>query len=62
MILMSKFSKDYKNWTIEDWKNDNWSDKFQCLLRLSDVKARIWCKNLQVWIHARLVHGTQQLY
>ncbi len=33
-----------QNWTIEDWKNVAWSDESRFLLRHSDGRVRIWCK------------------
>ncbi len=37
-----QFAQAHQNWTIEDWKNVAWSDESRFLLRLSDVKVRIW--------------------
>ncbi len=39
-----QFAQAHQNWTIEDWKNVAWSDESRFLLRHSDVKIRIWCK------------------
>ncbi len=34
----------HQNWTIEDWKNVAWFDESRFLLRHSDDRVRIWCK------------------
>ncbi len=39
-----QFAQAHQNWTIEDWKNVAWSDESLFLLRHSDDRARIWCK------------------
>ncbi len=39
-----QFTQDHQNWTIEDWKNVAWSDESWFLLRHSDGRVRIWCK------------------
>ncbi len=39
-----QFSQAHQNWTIEDWKNVAWSDESRFLLRHSDVRVRIRCK------------------
>ncbi len=39
-----QFTQDHQNWTIEDWKNVTWSDESRFLLRHSDGRVRIWCK------------------
>ncbi len=39
-----QFAQAHQNWTIEDWKNVAWSDESQFLLRHSDGRVRIWCK------------------
>ncbi len=39
-----KFTQDHQNWTIEDWKNVAWSDEPPFLLRHSDGRVIIWCK------------------
>ncbi len=39
-----QFTQDHYNWTIEDWKNVAWSDESRFLLRHSDYRVRIWCK------------------
>jgi len=39
-----QFAGAHKNWTVEDWKNVAWSDESRFLLRHSDVRVRIWCK------------------
>ncbi len=39
-----QFTQDHQNWTIEDWKNVVWSDESRFLLRHSDGRVRIWCK------------------
>ncbi len=38
---MLQFAQAHQNWTIEDWKNFAWS---RLLLRHSDGRVRIWCK------------------
>ncbi len=39
-----QFSQAHQNWTIEDWKNVAWSEESRFLLRHSDDRVRIWCK------------------
>ncbi len=39
-----QFTQTHQNWTIEDWKNVAWSDESRFLLRHSDVRVRIRCK------------------
>ncbi len=39
-----KFTQAHQNWTIEDWKTIAWSDESRFLLRHSDGRVRIWCK------------------
>ncbi len=39
-----QFAQAHQNWTIEDWKNVAWSDGSRFLLRHSDGRVRIWCK------------------
>ncbi len=39
-----QFTQAHQNWTIEDWKNVAWSDESRFLLRHSDCRVRIWCK------------------
>jgi len=39
------FKHHKQNWTVEDWKNVAWSDESRFLLRHSDGRVRIWCKN-----------------
>ncbi len=39
-----QFTQAHQNWTIEDWKNITWSDESRFLLRHSDGRVRIWCK------------------
>ncbi len=39
-----QFAQAHQNWTIEDWKNNAWSDESQFLLQHSDRKVRIWRK------------------
>ncbi len=39
-----QFTQAHQNWTIEDWKNVAWSDESWFLLRHSDDRVRIWCK------------------
>ncbi len=48
MLLSAKnrlqLAQAHQNWTIEDWKNVAWSDESRFLLRHSDGRVRIWCK------------------
>ncbi len=39
-----QFAQAQQNWTIEDWKNVAWSDESRFLLRHSDGRVKIWCK------------------
>ncbi len=39
-----QFTPAHQNCTIEDWKNIAWSDESRFLLRHSDGRVRIWCK------------------
>ncbi len=39
-----QFTQAHQNQTIEDWKNVAWSDESRFLLRCSDSRVRIWCK------------------
>ncbi len=39
-----QFVQAHQNLTIADWKNVAWSDESRFLLRQSDVRVRIWCK------------------
>ncbi len=39
-----QFAQAHQNWTIEDWKSVAWSDESRFLLRHSDGRVRIWCK------------------
>ncbi len=39
-----QFTQTHQNWSIEDWKNGAWSDESWFLLRRSDGRIRIWCK------------------
>ncbi len=39
-----QFTQAHQNWTIEDWKNYDWSDESRFLLRHSGVRVRIWRK------------------
>ncbi len=39
-----QFTQAHQNWTTEDWKNVAWSDESRFLLRHSDDRVRIWCK------------------
>jgi len=41
---MLQFARAHQNWTVEDWENVAWSDESQFLLRHSDGRVRIWCK------------------
>ncbi len=40
-----QFAQAHQNWTIEDWKNIAWS---QFLLRQSDGRVRICCKEHEI--------------
>ncbi len=42
--LSLQFTHAHQNWTIEDWKNVAWSDESPFLLRHSDGRVRILCK------------------
>ncbi len=39
-----QFAQTHQNWTIKDLKNVAWSDESRFLLRNSDSRVRIWCK------------------
>ncbi len=39
-----QFTQDHQNWTREVWKNVVWPDESRFLLRHSDGRVRIWCK------------------
>ncbi len=39
-----QFTQAHQNWTREDWKTVAWSDESRFLLRHSDGRVRIWCK------------------
>ncbi len=39
-----QFTHAHQNWTIEDWKNVAWSDESGFLLRHSDGRVRMRCK------------------
>ncbi len=39
-----QFTQDHQNWTIQHCKNIAWSDESWFLLRHSDGRVRIWCK------------------
>ncbi len=39
-----QFAQAHQNWRVEDWKNVAWSDESRFLLRHSDSRVRIWCK------------------
>ncbi len=39
-----QFTQAHQNWTIEDCKNVAWYDESRFLLRHSDGRVRIWCK------------------
>ncbi len=49
-----QFTQNHQNWTIEDWKNVAWSDESRFLLRLSDDRVRIWCKEHESMDHPAL--------
>ncbi len=50
-----QFTQAQQNWTIEDWKNVAWSDESRFLLRHSDSRVRIWCKEHESMDSSRLV-------
>ncbi len=50
-----QFTQAQQNWTIEDWKNVAWSDESWFLLRHSDSRVRIWCKEHESMDPSRLV-------
>ncbi len=54
-----QFTQAYQNWTIEDWKNVAWSDESRFLLRHSDGRVRIWCKEYEVMDPSCLVSTVQ---
>jgi len=39
-----QFTQAHQNWTTEDFKNVAWSEESRFLLRHSDDRVRIWCK------------------
>ncbi len=39
-----QFIQAHQDWTKEYWKNVSWSDESRFLLRPSDGRVRIWCK------------------
>ncbi len=49
-----QFTQDHQNWTIEDCKNVAWSDESRLLLRHSDDRIRIWCKEHESMDHPAL--------
>ncbi len=48
--LRLQFIQAHQNWTIEDWKNDAWSDDLDFCCD-TDGRVRIWRKE---WIHPAL--------
>ncbi len=54
-----QFTPDHQNWTIEDWKNVAWSDESRLLLRHSDGRVRIWCKEQESMDPSCLVSTVQ---
>jgi len=49
-----QFARAHQNWTFEDWKYVVWSDESRFLLRHSDRRVRIWCKQKENMDHAFL--------
>ncbi len=54
-----QFAQAHQNWTREDWKNVAWSDKSRFLLRHSDGRVRIWCKERKSMDQTCLVSTVQ---
>ncbi len=54
-----QFAQAHQNWTTEDWKNVAWSDKSRFLLRHSDGRVRIWCKERKSMDQTCLVSTVQ---
>ncbi len=54
-----QFAQAHQNWTIEDWKNVTWSDESRFLLRHSDGRVRIWCKEQESMDPSYLVSTVQ---
>ncbi len=54
-----QFTQAHQNWTIEDWKNVAWSDESRFLLRHSDGRVRIWCKEQESMDPSCLVSTVQ---
>ncbi len=50
--------KAHQNWTIEDWRNVDWSDESRFLLRNSDVGSEFDVKNMKTWIHPAFLNGS----
>ncbi len=53
-----QFTQVHQNWTIEDWKNVAWSDETGFLLRHSDGRVRIWCKEHESMDHPAFLNGS----
>ncbi len=49
-----QFTQDHQNWTIEDWKNVDWSDESWFLCNIQMVGSEFGVKNKKVWIHPAL--------
>ncbi len=54
-----QFAQAHQNWTIEDWKNVAWSDESRFLLRHSDSRVRIQCKEHESMYTSCLVSTVQ---
>ncbi len=54
-----QFTQAHQNWTIEDWKNVAWSDESRFLLRHSDGRVRIQCKEHESMAPSCLVSTVQ---
>ncbi len=54
-----QFTQAHQNWTKEDWKNVAWSDESRFLLRHSDGRVRIWCKQHESMAPSCLVSAVQ---
>ncbi len=53
------FAQAHQYWTIEDWKNVASSDESRFLLRHSDGRVRIWCKDHESMDASSLVSTVQ---
>ncbi len=54
-----QFALAHQNWTIEDWKTVAWSDESRFLLRHSDGRVGIWCKEHESMDSSCLVSTVQ---